>query len=192
MAEWSLSLWENAAVLPRRDPFGKNRWGFFKAKCKIWHIDKLYFTYILKSEKTGNHYYGHSSNLEKRLKDHNDGKVRSTKAHRPWSVIYYEKFETKSEAMQREYFFKSIDGYKYLKSNQIIWYGYLTGGMAEWSNAAVLKTVEASRSPGVRIPLPPLLKPQHYRWGFFVKYWDVWHVAAYHLTQARTEWPTAF
>ena len=29
------------------------------------------------------------------------------------------------------------------------------GGVAEWSNAAVLKTVEAATSPGVRIPSPP-------------------------------------
>ena len=28
--------------------------------------------------------------------------------------------------------------------------------MAEWSNAAVLKTVELARAPGVRIPLSPL------------------------------------
>ena len=34
---------------------------------------------------------------------------------------------------------------------------YLCGGeMAEWSNAAVLKTVVRSRVPGVRIPLSPL------------------------------------
>ena len=29
------------------------------------------------------------------------------------------------------------------------------GGMAEWFKAAVLKTVEPVRVPGVRIPLPP-------------------------------------
>lgn len=35
------------------------------------------------------------------------------------------------------------------------------GGVAEWLNAAVLKTVESSRAPGVRIPPPPqgLQKP---------------------------------
>lgn len=32
---------------------------------------------------------------------------------------------------------------------------YPVGGMAEWPIAAVLKTAEAERSPGVRIPLPP-------------------------------------
>ena len=33
------------------------------------------------------------------------------------------------------------------------------GGMAEWTMAAVLKTVVAFGSPGVRIPLPPLPHP---------------------------------
>jgi hypothetical protein len=31
----------------------------------------------------------------------------------------------------------------------------MSGGMAEWLKAAVLKTVELERVPGVRIPLPP-------------------------------------
>lgn len=35
-------------------------------------------------------------------------------------------------------------------------YDHAAGGMAEWTIAAVLKTAEAVRSPGVRIPLPPL------------------------------------
>lgn len=34
---------------------------------------------------------------------------------------------------------------------------HLTGGVAEWLKAAVLKTVERLRVPGVRIPPPPPL-----------------------------------
>lgn len=34
----------------------------------------------------------------------------------------------------------------------------VAGGVAEWLNAAVLKTVEPSRAPGVRIPPPPPLR----------------------------------
>ena len=34
------------------------------------------------------------------------------------------------------------------------------GEMAERSNAAVLKTVEPARAPGVRIPLSPLLSAE--------------------------------
>jgi putative endonuclease len=83
-------------------------------------IDSLYYTYILKSELNQSHYYGHTSDLKNRLKRHNAGKVRSTKAYRPWNLIYSEEFATKSEAYQREQFFKSIDGYNFLKEKGII------------------------------------------------------------------------
>ncbi|WP_234573052.1 GIY-YIG nuclease family protein [Rhodohalobacter sp. 614A] len=89
-----------------------------------WEVETkkyvLFSVYILRSTKTGNHYYGHTKNLEKRLKAHNDGKVRSTKAYRPWKIIYTEKFLTTSEAFRRELFFKSIEGYQYLKKEKII------------------------------------------------------------------------
>ncbi|MCC5908500.1 MAG: GIY-YIG nuclease family protein [Balneolaceae bacterium] len=80
----------------------------------------MYFVYILRSQSTHRHYYGHSGNLEERLKDHNSGKVRSTKGGRPWELIYHEEFETKSEAFRRELFFKSIEGYRFLKQRKII------------------------------------------------------------------------
>ena len=79
----------------------------------------MYYTYILRSEKTGSYYYGHSHSPEERLEQHNSGRVRSTKSKIPWKIIYIESFETKSEAYRREFFFKSIDGYHYLKERRI-------------------------------------------------------------------------
>ncbi len=80
----------------------------------------MFFTYVLKSEKKGTHYYGHCQNVDIRLKRHNAGKVRSTKSKRPWKLIYFEKFPTRSEAYKRELYFKSRAGYKLLKKNKII------------------------------------------------------------------------
>ncbi|MCH8318464.1 MAG: GIY-YIG nuclease family protein [Bacteroidetes bacterium] len=80
----------------------------------------MYFAYILKSLKDNGFYYGSSSNLEKRLKAHNYGKVRSTKSRRPFKLHYKETFPTKKLAKQREIYFKSIDGYNYLKKENII------------------------------------------------------------------------
>ncbi|WP_194776775.1 GIY-YIG nuclease family protein [Pararhodonellum marinum] len=80
----------------------------------------MYFAYILKSLKDSGFYYGHSNNLEKRLIEHNKGKVRSTKSRTPFILYYSEKFPTKSEAYKREMFFKSIEGYKFLKEKGII------------------------------------------------------------------------
>ena len=79
-----------------------------------------YYAYILVSLKDGKHYYGSTSNLQKRLVYHNTGKSKFTKGHRPWEIKYIEEFETRSDAMKREKYFKSIDGYNFLKENKII------------------------------------------------------------------------
>lgn len=66
------------------------------------------YTYILEC-KDGTFYTGWTNNLEKRLKDHNDGKgAKYTKPRRPVALAYYETFETKEEAMKREYAIKQM------------------------------------------------------------------------------------
>lgn len=66
------------------------------------------YTYILEC-KDGTLYTGWTNNLEKRLKDHNDGKgAKYTKARRPVVLVYHETFETKEEAMRREYAIKQL------------------------------------------------------------------------------------
>ncbi|MBU2446569.1 MAG: GIY-YIG nuclease family protein [Bacteroidetes bacterium] len=80
----------------------------------------MFYAYIIKSVKNSTYYYGHTSNLEARVKQHNLGKTPYTKNLRPWALHYFESFATKSGAITREKFFKSIDGYNWLKSNNII------------------------------------------------------------------------
>jgi putative endonuclease len=80
----------------------------------------LYKTYILKSISHDTYYYGSTANINKRLEEHNAGKVRYTKGRRPWVLHYYEEFETRSDARKRERFYKTIEGYNYLKSKGII------------------------------------------------------------------------
>ncbi|MDP3557727.1 MAG: GIY-YIG nuclease family protein [Bacteroidota bacterium] len=77
------------------------------------------FVYILKSFKTGRFYYGSTDNLDNRLMMHNSGKVKSTKAFKPWVLHYKEEYETRSLARKRELFFKTIDGYLWLKTKGI-------------------------------------------------------------------------
>ena len=55
------------------------------------------------------YYIGSSENVARRLSDHNSGKVKSTKAYKPWEVVYTERFDTKSDAIKRE---KQIKSYK--------------------------------------------------------------------------------
>jgi putative endonuclease len=76
----------------------------------------MYFVYVLKSKVDNKRYIGFTDNLERRLSEHNSGKVVSTRNRKPLELIYTEQFENKSEAMNREIFFKSHPGRNYLDS----------------------------------------------------------------------------
>lgn len=80
----------------------------------------MYFTYILKSLKDGKYYYGSTEDIEKRLKHHNSRKVKSTKNRKPFTIQYFDIFDSRKEAELRERYFKTIDGYNWLKQNRII------------------------------------------------------------------------
>ena len=56
------------------------------------------FVYVLKSDRTGKRYIGQTSDLERRLKEHNAEHVKSTKAGSPWTIVAYKKFSSRSEA----------------------------------------------------------------------------------------------
>ena len=80
-----------------------------------------FYAYILISlvNVKRKYYYGSTGDLEERLELHNAGKVKSTKSGRPWKLHYFEEFNTRAEAVKKEYFFKSIEGYQWLKNNKI-------------------------------------------------------------------------
>ena len=62
----------------------------------------MFYTYILYSKVFDRIYVGQSDDLPGRLARHKKGRVKSTKAFRPWELIYSEKFQSRSEAMRRE------------------------------------------------------------------------------------------
>ena len=66
------------------------------------------YTYIVKcSDNTL--YTGWTNNLEKRIKTHNAGKgAKYTKSRLPVTLVYYETFQTKEEAMRREWEIKHL------------------------------------------------------------------------------------
>lgn len=67
-----------------------------------------YIVYILYSKKDFKLYTGCTNNIERRVVDHNNGKVVSTRNRRPLILIYSEKFQDKAEAFNRERFLKSL------------------------------------------------------------------------------------
>jgi putative endonuclease len=79
-----------------------------------------FFVYVLESEATDSSYVGHTSDLEKRLVEHNNGKSLSTRRKRPWKLIYKEEHTTRSEAISRERYFKSVKGRLELKEKGVL------------------------------------------------------------------------
>ncbi len=68
----------------------------------------MFFVYILESEKSHRYYTGQTENLDERVKRHNDGRNLSTKAHKPWNLIWWKEFDTRSEAIKVEREIKRI------------------------------------------------------------------------------------
>ena len=75
-----------------------------------------FFVYALVSDNNQRIYVGFSSNLEKRLIEHNSGKTKSTKGYRPWKLLYFEEVPNRALARQKEKYYKSGVGKEFLKS----------------------------------------------------------------------------
>lgn len=67
----------------------------------------MFQVYILKSELHNRYYVGHTHDFKNRLERHNKGYVKSTKAYKPWKLVYVEDFKDKSDAYRREMKIKS-------------------------------------------------------------------------------------
>ncbi|MCK4406501.1 MAG: GIY-YIG nuclease family protein [Bacteroidales bacterium] len=65
-----------------------------------------YFVYIIQSLVDDSFYIGYTSNIELRLKKHNNGHSRYTSKKLPWKLVYTESFDNKSDAIKRERFLK--------------------------------------------------------------------------------------
>jgi putative endonuclease len=65
-------------------------------------VMEKYYVYVIQSLKDNTRYIGFTSDIEKRIKDHNQGKTRSIKHKTPFDLVYKEEFESKTEALKRE------------------------------------------------------------------------------------------
>ncbi len=68
-----------------------------------------FYTYILQSKKDNRYYIGSTSDIDRRLKEHNSGKTKSLCYRRPLELNYFEEFESRELAEARE---KQIKAYK--------------------------------------------------------------------------------
>jgi putative endonuclease len=74
------------------------------------------FVYILFSEKLNKFYIGSTTDLERRLKEHNRGKEKFTKTGIPWLLVYNELFDELIDARRREVYIKKQKSRKFIVS----------------------------------------------------------------------------
>lgn len=70
----------------------------------------MYYVYIVRSQKNGRLYNGFTSNLKKRLHEHNSGQSFATKPYLPWQLVFYAAFETEQIAARFEKYLKTGSG----------------------------------------------------------------------------------
>lgn len=75
----------------------------------------MFVVYVLRSTLNQQLYVGFTIDFKERLKTHNDGRVISTKAYRPWEVIFLECYIDKGDALRRELYLKTTAGKRALK-----------------------------------------------------------------------------
>jgi putative endonuclease len=76
----------------------------------------MYYVYAIKSSTRNYIYVGMTSDIERRVLEHNKGENKSTKAYKPFILIHEEYFLTRIEARKREKYLKSGCGKEFLKS----------------------------------------------------------------------------
>jgi len=76
----------------------------------------MYYVYLLENQNDKSWYIGMTTDLRRRLKEHQSGKGgRTTKLKKNWRLIYFEGYLNQKDATGREKFLKSGSGRKYLK-----------------------------------------------------------------------------
>jgi putative endonuclease len=83
----------------------------------------IYSFYIIESGKNGKFYIGQTKDINDRLKRHNNGESLVTKYGIPWRLIKLENFNTRTEAIKRERYLKSLKNKNYLKDRIIDYSG---------------------------------------------------------------------
>ena len=59
---------------------------------------KMYYVYLIKSVKDKNLYIGSTNDIHRRLCEHNNGLVYSTKSRIPFELVYYEAYKSEGDA----------------------------------------------------------------------------------------------
>jgi len=75
----------------------------------------IFTCYILKSQKSGKFYIGHTNDINRRFIEHNSGQTKSTKSGIPWDIVFTKTFNSKTEAAAFETFIKKMKSRKFIE-----------------------------------------------------------------------------
>ena len=78
-------------------------------------VQRKFFVYILQSMKDFSFYIGLCEDLDKRMSKHSDGFSRYTSSKRPWRLVYFEMFESRTEALKRETQIKKMKSRRFIE-----------------------------------------------------------------------------
>ncbi len=97
------TTWPHRLVVrtPGFSAYGGSAIGGHPANNKYKQI-KMFYVYLIQSVEDKGIYIGYTSDLKKRLKEHNQGKTKSIKHRIPFILIYYEAYLNKTDARKRE------------------------------------------------------------------------------------------
>ncbi|OGE86201.1 MAG: hypothetical protein A3J48_01350 [Candidatus Doudnabacteria bacterium RIFCSPHIGHO2_02_FULL_46_11] len=75
----------------------------------------FFYTYVLQNTVNKSLYIGYTSNLKRRLEEHETNHRFTNKFHKPFKLIYYEACTKMVDAKRRESYFKTTQGKRFLK-----------------------------------------------------------------------------
>ncbi len=75
-----------------------------------------FYCYIFFSEKLNKYYVGSTTDMPRRLEDHNRGKEKFTKTGCPWVLVHAEIFTELLDARRRETYIKKQKSRKYIET----------------------------------------------------------------------------
>ncbi|MEI9958790.1 MAG: GIY-YIG nuclease family protein [Ferruginibacter sp.] len=78
--------------------------------------EEKFFVYILQSMKDFSFYVGQCNDLDWRVSKHNEGMSRYTATKRPWRLVYFEMYNSRSEALKREKQIKNMKSKIYIQN----------------------------------------------------------------------------
>jgi len=76
----------------------------------------MFYVYVFQSESDDGLYIGFSTDLRRRMKEHQAGEAFATSHRGPWRLIYYEAYLEEEDALGRERYLKSGGGRRFLKN----------------------------------------------------------------------------